>query len=185
MPHLFSDAALKQFESFAAEVNRTSRSPSDHQGGFDSAPRFRPRIARDDVAASDPSTVAEVFRILAESFPEEISAKILTVLEENFPGSALGDLPAEPEIAGDDEDDFSPAGQFNNSQLQPKNIGGPAPFKGMPQPGGKLASDSYAKRFPSHIVSEAVPRRRPAIAMDADDADYLSRFPQAAHISWR
>jgi hypothetical protein len=100
--------------------------------------------------------------------------KLIRLLDQCFPG-CCGELTGEDEEAGetgyspeedmaddDEDDDWSPEGQFRkaandtfNSAEQPGPAAksGPRPFPGMPRTGGKLvgmdeASDDYARRFP-------------------------------------
>ena len=163
--------------------------------------------------------------------------KLIRLLDQCFPG-CCGDLTGgqdeeagetgyspEEDMADDDEDDdWSPEGQFRkaandtfNSAEQPGPAAksGPRPFPGMPRTGGKLvgmdSAADYARRFPEaqRIGLDdnfgkkelQVPRsplnrlslnKRDRLAFDeavneacSGEEDYLSRFPEAAHIQVR
>jgi hypothetical protein len=117
----------------------------------------------------------------------------------------------EEDMADDDEDDddWSPEGQFRKAA---KANDTPPHFKGMPKVGGGMvAQDSFRRQFPEAsrigvspypvrmngngpptMVPRSSLNKKDRLAFDAGvneacsgEEDYLSRFPEAAHIQVR
>jgi hypothetical protein len=220
---MFSAPALKHFRRFCDEASRPTKDPRVHQGAHDVKQTFgvvgtdgitspfrdagpsRDDMDDDEIAtdaeAPDRDSVNAVLACITESLGDEAAAEVMRVLHLKWEGVA-GEQPGldgetrADRVVGDDQD-FSPEAQFRDAPLQPKTrqVGGPVPFKGMPERGGGMASDAamqrYHDRFPNaaRITGTSTyvrPRGRASMmAMDAARAAadaFSRRFPDAMKI---
>jgi hypothetical protein len=178
-------------------------------------PRIRRALARDRrmaqdemVGAPDPEVVAAILEALKEGgIPDAGIVKIMRALDGKWPGCA-GDLAEEGEHVNDDfvgeeeADADAPRANFPNQNIRGKgteafsqdddfpdnagrNIGGPRPFRGMPERGGRMAADA-ALRAVRRVSVDPYPAMMngdggPTMAFDsAAEASYEKMFPGVA-----
>ena len=125
--------------------------------------------ATGDGTSLDPATVRLILKLVSEVHGEDSTAALMKTLHDKYPGSC-GDMPGEDEADEmQEDDDYSPAGQFRKAaQDQPPPS--PPAFPGRPTPGGKMVAQDAAIRL----------HRAERFIKTADD--FARAFPEANRI---
>jgi hypothetical protein len=193
---MLSSDFVRDFRSMMNRHSVSSAFAKDSRGAHDAVtdPRLRRALARDrrDVAYDQGEGqgphrdhVTRILDCVREALGDVARAKVERVIKDRWPESLVEDPDAsemmmDPAADDDADEDWPPANGNAN-----RNVGGPKPFRGMPERGGGMAGDA-ALRAARRVRVDPYPSMMngngdPPMAFDsASEDDYEKLFPGVA-----